>query len=87
MFRESLLLVLVLVAVSCVPFNPVDLPGHPLYGLKTAEVDTFVVGGSTASSGQFPYQAALRTPAGLFFCGGVIISNVSNRIYYWTKFY
>lgn len=78
MFRESLLLILGLVAVSCVPYDPVDLPGYPLYGLKKTEVDPFVVGGSAASSGQFPYQAALRTPAGMFFCGGVIISNVSN---------
>lgn len=77
MFRESFLLVLGLVAVSCLPWDPVDSPGYPLYSLKTNEVDQFVVGGSAARSGQFPYQAALRTPVGMFFCGGVIISNVS----------
>jgi hypothetical protein len=78
MLRQGFLVLCALIAVSCSPFDPVDLPGYPLYGLKNVEVDPFVVGGSVATSGQFPYQAALRTPAGLFFCGGVIISNVSD---------
>jgi hypothetical protein len=77
MIRKVLLVVLGLIAVSALPYDPVDTPGYPLYGLKTKEIDPFVVGGSVASATQFPYQAALRTPAGLFFCGGVIISNVS----------
>lgn len=79
MLRETFLVVLGLIAVNCSPFDPVDQPGYPLYGLKKVEVDPFVVGGSVATTGQFPYQAALRTPAGMFFCGGVIISNVSSR--------
>lgn len=77
MFREVLLVILGLVVVSALPWDPVDTPGYPLYGLKTKEVEPFVVGGSAARLGQFPYQAALRTPVGMFFCGGVIISNVS----------
>lgn len=78
MFRIVFVLALALiVAVNAFPWDPVQTPGYPLYGLKkSTEVDPFVVGGMTASAGQFPYQAALRTPAGLFFCGGVIISNV-----------
>lgn len=79
MLREVLILVLGLLAVNAMPWDPVDLPGYPLYGLKEAEIDPFIVGGSLATTGQFPYQAALRTPAGLFFCGGVIISNVSSK--------
>lgn len=80
MIRGAFLLVLALVAVSASPLDPVDLPGYPLYGLKTQDVEQFIVGGSTATAGQFPYQAALRTPAGMFFCGGVIVSNVSDCV-------
>lgn len=76
MIREIFFFILGLVVVSALPWDPVNIPGYPLYGLKTQEIEQFVVGGSTASLGQFPYQAALRTPAGMFFCGGVIISNV-----------
>lgn len=72
MFREVIVLVLgLIVAIAAVPLDFAE------NGLKTKEVESFVVGGSAASLGQFPYQAALRTPAGLFFCGGAIISNVS----------
>ncbi|XP_053687825.1 chymotrypsin-2-like [Sabethes cyaneus] len=34
-----------------------------------------VVGGWSASSGQFPYQVSLRTAANRHFCGGTIINN------------
>lgn len=34
-----------------------------------------IVGGATASPGQFPYQVSLRTPANAHFCGGSIINN------------
>jgi secreted trypsin-like serine protease len=34
-----------------------------------------IVGGSTATPGQFPYQASLRTLANGHFCGGFIINN------------
>ena len=77
MIREVFFLVLGFLAVNGLPLDPVETPGYPLYGLKNAELDPFVVGGSVASVGQFPYQAALRTPVGMFFCGGVIVSNVS----------
>lgn len=77
MFREVFVVVLGLIVVSALPWDPVDTPGYPIYGLITKEIDPFVVGGSVARSGQFPYQAALRTSAGMFFCGASIISNVS----------
>lgn len=75
MLREIFIITLGLVVASALPWDPVETPGYPLYGLNTREIDSFVVGGSAARAGQFPYQAALRTPAGLFFCGAVIISN------------
>jgi hypothetical protein len=80
MFREVFLVVILgLFAVSALPWNSVEKTSilNSLYGLERPEINPFVVGGSVATSTQFPYQAALRTPAGLFFCGGVIISNVS----------
>jgi hypothetical protein len=76
MFRELFALVALVALSGALPWDPVNQPGYPLYALKE-NVESLVVGGSVASSGQFPYQAALRTPAGLFFCGAVIISNVS----------
>jgi hypothetical protein len=78
MFCKVLVFIIGLVAITALPWDPVETPGYPLFTLKSNEVEQFVVGGSVASSGQFPYQAALRTPAGLFFCGAVIISNVSD---------
>lgn len=49
---------------------------NPLDGsFNFEEINARVVGGSAAALGQFPWLAALRTPAGMFFCGGVIISN------------
>lgn len=77
MFRRVIALVVAFVALSnALPWDPVNQPGYPLYKLQE-DVESSVVGGSVASSGQFPYQAALRTPVGMFFCGAVIISNVS----------
>lgn len=81
MFHETFFFVLGLAVVCALPWNPVvEAPGYPLYGLKEQEVEQFIVGGSTAFGGQFPYQAALRTPAGMFFCGGVIVSNVRGLV-------
>jgi secreted trypsin-like serine protease len=34
-----------------------------------------IVGGATASSGQFRYQASLRTTGNAHFCGGTLFSN------------
>lgn len=77
MLRKIFLAAFCLALASGTPLDPVDLPGYPLFTLQNKELDPFIVGGSVATAGQFPYQAALRTPAGLFFCGAVIISNVS----------
>ncbi|CRL04355.1 CLUMA_CG017448, isoform A [Clunio marinus] len=75
MFRESVFVLLLLAAfVSLVPLNSEDHSKYPR-PLTELEKDKFIVGGSTAILGQFPYQVALRTAAGTFFCGGVIISN------------
>ncbi|XP_059608386.1 trypsin alpha-3-like [Phlebotomus argentipes] len=41
----------------------------------TEYFDNFVVGGSTASPGQFPYQVSLRTSANAHFCGGILANN------------
>jgi trypsin len=35
----------------------------------------FIVGGSNAASGQFPYQVSLRSAANSHFCGGSIINS------------
>lgn len=34
-----------------------------------------IVGGQTASAGQFPYQTSMRSAANAHFCGGFIIAN------------
>ncbi|KAK4878900.1 hypothetical protein RN001_011406 [Aquatica leii] len=41
---------------------------------STNAVDKRIVGGTTASPGQFPYIVSLRTTANVHFCGGSIIS-------------
>ncbi|XP_055692564.1 trypsin alpha-3-like [Lutzomyia longipalpis] len=41
----------------------------------TEYAENFIVGGNTASPGQFPYQASLRTSANAHFCGGSIANN------------
>lgn len=38
------------------------------------EWEGFIVGGSTASSGQFPHQVSLRSSGNSHFCGGFIIN-------------
>lgn len=49
----------------------------PAKQLKDLRSDERIVGGQLASSGQFPYQAALFMSDGSksWFCGGSIISN------------
>ncbi|XP_070508482.1 chymotrypsin-2-like [Chironomus tepperi] len=39
------------------------------------EWEGFIVGGSTASAGQFPHQVSLRSSANAHFCGGFVINN------------
>ena len=39
-----------------------------------AEFDPFIVGGTNAANGQYPYQVSLRA-SGSHFCGGSIINN------------
>lgn len=34
-----------------------------------------IVGGETATDGQFPYQARVRTATGVFLCSGAIVNN------------
>ncbi|XP_055711464.1 chymotrypsin-2-like [Phlebotomus papatasi] len=41
----------------------------------TEDFESRIVGGSTASPGQFPYQAGLRTSANGHFCGGFVANN------------
>uniref|UniRef100_A0A1B0DFH7 Uncharacterized protein n=1 Tax=Phlebotomus papatasi TaxID=29031 RepID=A0A1B0DFH7_PHLPP len=41
----------------------------------TEYLESFVVGGNTASPGQFPYQASLRTSGNAHFCGGILANN------------
>ncbi|XP_019548753.3 chymotrypsin-2-like [Aedes albopictus] len=40
-----------------------------------ADWEGFIVGGSNAGEGQFPYQVSLRSAANAHFCGGSIINN------------
>ncbi|KAK4878182.1 hypothetical protein RN001_010688 [Aquatica leii] len=40
---------------------------------STAEMDKRIVGGTTATPGQFPYVVSLRTIGNVHFCGGSII--------------
>lgn len=45
---------------------------------QTAEFQEWsgkIVGGSTATPGQFPHQASLRSTAGAHFCGGTILNS------------
>ncbi|XP_055705678.1 chymotrypsin-2-like [Phlebotomus papatasi] len=37
--------------------------------------DEYIVGGSNASRGQFPYQVSLRTLSSIHFCGGAIVGD------------
>uniref|UniRef100_A0A1B0DMV7 Peptidase S1 domain-containing protein n=1 Tax=Phlebotomus papatasi TaxID=29031 RepID=A0A1B0DMV7_PHLPP len=74
----------VLLSVAAVAFSEV-LPGpHDfINGIKDLEEgrfteyddNSFVVGGNTASPGQFPYQASLRSSGNAHFCGGFIANN------------
>lgn len=41
----------------------------------TEYFDSRIVGGSTASPGQFPYQASVRTTGNAHFCGGFVANN------------
>lgn len=40
-----------------------------------ADWEGFIVGGSNAGEGQFPYQVSLRSAANAHFCGGSVINN------------
>lgn len=42
----------------------------------SADWSTRVVGGSTASTGQFPYIASLRRSSNSHFCGAAIVSSL-----------
>ncbi|XP_055692168.1 trypsin alpha-3-like [Lutzomyia longipalpis] len=56
-------------------------PHDFIAGIKAAEegllpeVDSFIIGGSTASPGQFPYIASIRSAANAHFCGGILANN------------
>jgi trypsin len=66
MFRLLCLCALVSVVFgSAIPSAPFDL---------IKEWEGRIVGGSTATPGQFPYQASLRTTANFHFCGGTILN-------------
>lgn len=49
-----------------------SLSGSPVID---PEWEGVIVGGSTATSGQFPHQVSLRSSGNAHFCGGFIINN------------
>ncbi|XP_055692145.1 trypsin alpha-3-like [Lutzomyia longipalpis] len=52
-----------------------DLEAGRFVEYTDSDKGNFVVGGSTASVGQFPYQASLRSSANAHFCGGILANN------------
>jgi trypsin len=62
----------VLLAVVSAAFGASLTPQSPLLD---PEWEGFIVGGSTASAGQFPHQVSLRNAGNSHFCGGFVINN------------
>ncbi|XP_055707214.1 chymotrypsin-1-like [Phlebotomus papatasi] len=42
---------------------------------NTGYFQNFIIGGNTASPGQFPYQASFRLNSNAHFCGGIVANN------------
>ncbi|GAB0096388.1 hypothetical protein DMENIID0001_118950 [Sergentomyia squamirostris] len=84
MLKFVVLLALATVALSSPLYEDLPTPHDWINGIKDLEEGRFteysdeesrVVGGSTASVGQFPYQASLRSSANAHFCGGILANN------------
>ncbi|GAB0096390.1 hypothetical protein DMENIID0001_118960 [Sergentomyia squamirostris] len=84
MFKFVVLLALATVALSSPLYEDLPTPHDWVNGIKDLEEGRFteysdeqsrVVGGSTASVGQFPYQASLRSSGNAHFCGGILANN------------
>ena len=48
--------------------------GSALVGAAPAEAQTRIVGGTTASAGEYPFMASLKSRWGSHFCGGTLIA-------------
>ncbi|XP_058467631.1 chymotrypsin-1-like [Malaya genurostris] len=58
------------ILVTCIA----SILAYSVVALPIAEKETRIAGGQEATVNQFPYQAALLTPLGIYFCGGAILN-------------